>query len=245
MSLYGNSPRYIWGVIRNAQLIPVYFPEWTLRVYIAADPVPSHLAVPPKIIKKLKGLAAEIAKVLVDNTMSPRNWRLLVAKDKRVDYFLVRDADARLSEREAAAVREWVSMAEQQISAFHCIRDHPKHADQAIVDGLWGGRPRLLRHLLNQDVTQIIYHIISNIGSAINWSDDMNNFLNQVLWPIVRDSAICHDSVSSCDRWPSSTFRRPFPTVRYGDEYVGQKFDAYQKLLIEDSDQLNVEVLCR
>ena len=222
MSLYGNYHRCIWGVIRNAQLIPICLPEWTLRVYIAADPAPPHLAVPTRIVDKLKRMGAQIAKVSRANKMSPRNWRLLVGKDKHIDYFLVRDADDRLSEREGAAVREWVSVAEQQSSVFHCIRDHPKHADQAIVDGLWGGRPREIHQLLRQDITQMMERGVSNLVTYINWSNDMANFLNQVLWPAVRNSALCHDSVSPCDRWTKSSFRRPFPSSRIGQEYVGQ-----------------------
>jgi len=131
MSLYGKDPRYTWGVIRNAQLIPVYLPEWTLRVYVAADTAPSELTVPPRIVHKLRLLGAEIATVPAGNSMAPRNWRLLAASDQHLDYFLVRDADARLSEREAAAVRDWVSAAEKNASSYavvHCIRDHPKHA---------------------------------------------------------------------------------------------------------------------
>lgn len=245
MSLYGNSSRYIWGVIRNAQLIPLYFAEWTLRVYIAADPSPSDLAVPPKIIKKLERLGVQIAKVSTKNTTSPRNWRLLVAKDKHVDYFLVRDADTRLSEREAAAIREWLSVAEQYGFVVHCIRDHPNHVDQAIVDGLWGGRPGLLHQLLRQDVTQIMDSVLSNIAPSVNRPPYViGNFLNEILWPVVRDSALCHDSVSPCDRWTTSTFRRPYPSMRYGEEYVGQKFNAHHEPLNEDSNQLDVDVVC-
>ena len=126
MSLYGKDPRYTWGVLRNAQLVPVHLPDWTLRVYVAADPAPSHLAVPPRIVNKLRLLGVDIVRISAGNSMAPRNWRLLAADDERVDYFLVRDADTRLSERESVAVRDWLSMADKdgpQSAVVHCVRD--------------------------------------------------------------------------------------------------------------------------
>jgi len=245
MSLYGKDPRYTWGVLRNAQLVPVYLPDWTLRVYVAADRAPSELAVPPRIINKLRLLGAEIATVPTGNSMAPRNWRLLAANDQHVDYFLVRDADCRLSEREAAAVRDWLSVLEKNRSEsgiIHCIRDHPKHAEQAIIDGLWGGRPRALHQLLRQDMTQMMETVQSNRSSS---DAVMRTFLNQVLWPAVNNFSYCHDSVSPCDRWTPLTSRHPFPVPRQGREYIGEKFDAHQKLLSEDGSQLMVDVVCR
>jgi len=259
MSLYGKDPRFIWGVIRNAQLLPVYLPDWKLRVYVAADPAPSELAVSPRILNKLRFLGAEIAHVSTGNSMTPRNWRLLVADDQNVDYFLVRDGDTRINEREAGAVRDWLSVAEtnrsQSSAIIHCIRDHPKHAKQAIVDGLWGGRPRALYQLLKKHSTQmmmtmIMHRVTSNASStSVKTTADhsvmMRTFLNQVLWPAVSNLSYCHDSVSPCDRWTSTPSRRSFPLPRQGQEYVGEKFDAHQELLSKDSDQLKNDVACR
>ena len=251
MSLYGKDPRHTWGVLRNAQLLPVYMPDWTLRVYVAADPAPSELAVPPRILNKLRRLGAEIAHVSTGNTILPKNWRNLAASDKHVDYFLVRDADTRLSEREAAAVRDWLSVAEKngsQSAAIHCIRDHPKHAEQAIVDGLWGGRPRALHQLLIQKITHMMDSVTSNTSSSFakkSANGSLRTFLNQMLWTAVNKFSYCHDSVSPCDRWTPSTSRRPFPLMRQGREYIGQKFDAHQEMLSKDGDQLKTDVMCR
>jgi len=238
MSLYGKDPRYTWGVIRNAQLVPVYLPEWTLRVYVTADPALSQLAVPPRIINKLRLLGADIAIVPTGNTMAPRNWRLLAAVDQQVHYFLVRNADARLSEREAAAVREWVSATEKNESraVIHCIRDHPKHGDHAIVDGLWGGRPRLLFERLNNYFT--------NVTSRSPASKIVKILLTEVLWPAVADVAYCHDSVSPCHLWVPASSRHPFPTARSSQEYLGQKFDEHQQLVSDDANQLKSDVVC-
>jgi len=246
MSLYGKDPRYTWGVLRNAQLVPVHLPDWTLRVYIAADPVPPQLAVPPRIVNKLRLLGVEIARVsTTGNNMAPRNWRLIVADDQSLDYFLVRDADSRLSEREAAAVRDWLSMAvadknrlAQSTSMLHCVRDHPKHANQAIIDGLWGGRPRALRSRLNKSIADI-----PGLVSARSLKD-ASAVMSDILWPVVADVAYCHDSVSSCDRWTPLTSRHQFPTSREGREYLGQKFDQHQELVSTNGDQLKPDITC-
>jgi len=241
MSLYGKDPLYIWGVIRNAQLVPVYLPDWTLRVYVAADPAPSELAVPMRIIEKLRLLGAEIATVPNINGMAARNWRLLAANDQQIDYFLVRDADSRLSEREAAAIRDWLSVAEKNGShaIIHCIRDHPKHAEQAIVDGLWGGRPQALHQRLHKHITDI-----PELASQSATSKDVGVVLNNVLWPAVAEVACCHDSVSPCGRWTTPPGRRPFPLPRPLEAYVGQKFDEHQELVIHDGNELKSDVLC-
>jgi len=241
MSLYGKDPRYTWGVLRNAQLLPVYLPDWTLRVYVTADPAPSELAVPPRILNKLRLLGAEIVHVSTGNSMAPRNWRLLAADDQNVDYFLVRDGDTRLTEREAGAVRDWLSVAEknrsQSAAIIHCIRDHPKHAEQAIVDGLWGGRPRALRQKLQRNLTEI-----PQLASSSATSAQVSAALTEVLWPAVADFAYCHDSVSPCDRWTIN--RHAFPTPRQNQDYLGEQFDQHQELVSQDGNQLKSDVLC-
>jgi len=242
MSLYGKNPRYTWGVLRNAQLVPVYLPDWTLRVYVAADIAPSELAVPPRIINKLRLLGAEIATVPNGNGMAARNWRLLAANDQHIDYVLVRDADTRLSEREAAAIRDWLSVAEKngsQSAIIYCIRDHPKHAKQAIVDGLWGGRPQALNQRLRKHLTDI-----PALSSQSATSKDVEVVLNNVLWPAVSEVAYCHDSVSRCDSQTAAPGRHPFPTSRPGQAYVGQKFDEHQELVSQDGNVLGSDVLC-
>ena len=248
MSLYGKDPRYTWGVIRNAQLVPVYLPDWTLRVYIAADQAPPELSVPPRIINKLRLLGAEVVEVSTRNSITPRNWRLLVANDEQIDYFLIRDADTRPSEREAVIIKDWLSTTEKnrpQCNVIHCIRDHPKHADQAVVNGLWGGRPGALHQLLRQNIAEMIDRAVSETtSSSVNRTKSTMTFMNQVLWPAVSNFSYCHDSVSPCDRWTPLSSRRSFPFPRQGRQYIGQKFDAHQQLISTDGDRLGQDVVC-
>jgi len=68
-------------------------------------------------------------------------WRFTVVDDDPdVDAFIVRDADSRLTSRDAAVVADWLRQIPETAAIFHCIRDHPAHSDSFINGGLWGAR---------------------------------------------------------------------------------------------------------
>jgi len=125
MSLYGSTPRYTMGAVRNAQLAPVLFPGWRLRFYCA--PRHSRLSVPDHVLSKLRALGAEVVHVddRVAATLAPMIWRFMVADDDTSEVFMIRDVDSRFSQREAEAVHAWLSLTPP--STFHCMRDHPWH----------------------------------------------------------------------------------------------------------------------
>ena len=50
-------------------------------------------------------------------------WRFFPTLDPQVDMYMVRDLDSRISEREVAAVTEWI----QSGKSVHSMRDHPDH----------------------------------------------------------------------------------------------------------------------
>jgi hypothetical protein len=45
-------------------------------------------------------------------------WRFMVADDKTVDRYIVRDGDSRVSKREALAVDDWIVSGEKQMSVL-------------------------------------------------------------------------------------------------------------------------------
>ena len=163
------------------------------------------------VLDKLRALGTDI--VFVDpseETVPPMMWRFLVADDMSVDRFIVRDADSRLTDRDAAAVRAWVTSG----TIFNCIRDHPKHALYAVSGGLWGGKPAALRNVLHKSWRELMK------GSGGRYLQDMK-FLAQKIWPQVTAHAYCSDSVS-CDVWPSA---HPFPVPRHDYDIVGTVVD--------------------
>ena len=271
MSLFGRNPRHTWGVIRNAQLVPVHFPGWRLRVYIPKfSTETTQLSVPLRVINKLKQLGADIARVSGKAAgFSPRDWRLLVADDQNIDYFLIRNADSRLSDRDSSAVNEWIAEVERNIQSgygdalpVHCIKDHPKHAEHPIVDGLWGGRPAALYRRLGTKLTTAIQRKLM-MGGASNFNVSLANTtsatqlprrpqtgLETSLWSVIIGGGadvMFHDVVSPCNNtmMSSNIIRRPFPVARSGEKYVGQKFDEHQELATSDEyESLIPDIVC-
>ena len=150
MSLYGNDRRYTLGAVRNAQLLPVTFPGWRLWFYCerpTADGGYRYGRVPRRVLDTLVRLGAEIRYVSPsDDGLAPMLWRFTVVDDADVDAFVVRDADSRLTERDAVVVRHWLETTD---AVFHCVRDHPSHSRYPISGGLWGARRAVFRAIVN------------------------------------------------------------------------------------------------
>ncbi len=227
MSLYGSDPKYTYGALRNAQLTPIIFPGWALRVYAERpddngkykyDPVPL------KILTKLTTLGAEVVSVNADIlNIPPMMWRFLVADDMTVDYFIVRDADSRLTERDKHLVEEWIKSK----SSFHCVRDHPSHVSDPVYGGLWGAKPKELRQLLVTPINLLMK------GYGMSYAQDIF-FMSNAVWPRVRSSAFCHDSIA-CNKFPLS---QPIIQERHEQEHVGQVYDAFG-----DARQIDIDIL--
>jgi len=224
MSLWSGKPRYTYGALRNAQLLPVYFPGWTLRFYIErphTDDTTMYSPVPPRILSKLSIMGSEIVYVDAERShIPPMMWRFLTADDMSVDIFIVRDSDCRLNDRDFAVVSDWL----RTDYAFHCIRDHPSHVGYSLLGGLWGARPRQLRSFVSVPWRDMM------MGYRTDYVQDMQ-FLANAIWPLVQaNAAYCHDSVSCLD-W---TGAHPFPVPRIGTEHLGQVFDAFGNARDED-----------
>lgn len=228
MSLYGDNPRYTMGALRNAQRLPVVFPGWKLRFYYRLGGLLPHL------VDKLRELGAELRDVTgipgVGN-LAPMLWRMTAIDDQFVDVVLCRDADSRLTDRDAAEVGAWLLARGRP--AFHCIRDHPSHAAFSVNGGLWGARRRRLVELLGR---RPLTPLLANYSDR--YMDDMR-FLNEHVWTplstLFQHEIYCHDSVS-CDRWIGA---HRFTTTRlWPGEHVGQVFDAWTRPRQSDVDVL-------
>ena len=201
--LYGSDPKYTRGAIRNSELVNTIFPGWTARFYCRGD-------VPPAIIDELRKNGAEIVDMGNGGggSIAGMFWRFLVADDPTVDRFIVRDSDSRLNPRERAAVDDWITSGK----SVHSIRDHPNH-DRPLNGGLWGGTKHCVPNI-KQKIQQ--FHNKQTYGGDLV-------FLNNVVWPLVKDDQISHDAYT-CFKYPNS---HPFPTKRPPNyQHVGQVFSA-------------------
>ena len=201
-SLWGNHPVYVAGALRNAELAAEIYPGWTCRFYLGRDV--SH-----ELVQKL-GAFPHVETVTVPEPPGWRGmfWRFYPAAESDVEVLLVRDVDCRLNRREAGAVLEWLGSSK----GFHIMRDHPQHRTE-ILGGLWG-----LKHSVLPSLRKQIYRYKPDESF---WQIDQN-FLRDVVFPLIRNNACVHDEFFG---------GRRFPTPRSGGEFVGQAFDEFDQPL--------------
>lgn len=198
-TLFGSDPRYLRGALQNVLVARSLYPGWTCRFYVDDSVDATFLAV----------LADEGAEIIPDtsgdNDIRHRLCRrFLVADDPTVGSFMVRDCDSVVSEREAAAVAEWLASGEP----FHSMRDWYTHTDPMLA-GLWGGIAGMF-----PDMTGAIASFRADTPMNTNWDQF---FLRDRVWPAIREHVMVHDRYFDAHR------ARPFPTpTPSGIIHVGQ-----------------------
>lgn len=202
-SLYGNGPKYCQGMIRNAELAPVVYPGWTVMVYHDAT-------VPVAVIQRLSRMGCTL---ISTNNHSGLFWRFGVNDNERVDRYIVRDADSRLNFRERRAVDEWIASGKK----FHLIRDHPYHR-QLVMGGLWGAARGVIPNMAG---------LIQKHAEKGNTYGCDQRFLASVIWPMVKDDCLQHDSCLRSS-YPGSV---PLPDgLKMGDwRFCGEVFDEHDE----------------
>ncbi|CAB4067181.1 unnamed protein product [Lepeophtheirus salmonis] len=111
-----RSLHYIQGIEANIISLKQYFPGWIMRLYYDLD----------KTKPSFKSLSRNVSSML------GMVWRFLPTLDPQVDLMGSRDLDSLFSEREVAAVHEWM----HSDKILHAMRDHPQHGTE-ILGGLW------------------------------------------------------------------------------------------------------------
>ena len=241
ISLYNTSTDHTWGVIRNAQLMSIIYPGWTLKIYTnrsliqkdvltnESSSTESNSHIPHNVLQTLRRLDAEIVFVdsLMTNEFPPQLWNYLVADDEHLDVFLIRRADCRITEREYAVVNHWLNATESQTVLG--IKDHPDHINYTLIDGLWGARSKALRSLLGETsmITLLEQYERERHGTPSTFLD--------LLYSKVQNDTVFYDSVT-CHK-PSSL---PFPVARKDYSFIGQKYNAHEQT-VEQSNFRNPE----
>ena len=179
-SLWGDNPKYCVGAVRNAELAPKIYPDWTCRFYISKF-------VNKEIIDSLANLNCEI--VLKDEAgdWTGMFWRFEAGTDKDCEAVIFRDTDSRLNPREKAAVEEWLNSDK----TFHIMRDHPAHAFP-ILGGMWGIKPNNKYDLDS---------LLKNFKKENHYGIDYNFFIS-VLYPLIGNDKIVHDEFFEKTNFP-------------------------------------------
>ena len=175
-SLYGNLPKYNIGAIKNSELYKKFFPDWEMWVY-------HNDSVPQETLDVLIKNDVKLIDTQVDE--GPRNalWRFLPAGDESVEYFISRDCDSRLFERDVLSVNDWI----ESEKPFHIIREHPWGHTWVINAGMWGC------------VGGFIEDIDESMNEYFKKSDKVNVrevdqwFLKECIYPVVKEHSFISD----------------------------------------------------
>lgn len=210
-SLYGNLPLYLVGAIRNAELAPKFYPGWVPRFYIGPS-------IPIDFVRRLTARGAQIVPMPGPEDSSAMFWRFSVFDDPAVEVAVIRDSDSRPTERERAAVEQWLSSDK----GFHIMRDHPSHNTE-IPGGMWGARSSGARPLL-ESVAK---------GTWPGQKGEDQHFLAKQVYPHAKHDAMVHDSF-----FLREFTRKRFPTPRRGLEFVGEIIDENENPRNADREAL-------
>ena len=170
-SLYGDDAVYAWGAIQNVALASKFYPGWQCRVYLERG----HYA---------KRALLEAGAMVIEMEPLPNSggmfWRFMAADDPQFTHVIVRDADSRISPRDAACTNAWIESGK----VLHVIKDHPGHRKQAVIGGAWGIKAGCMA----------MCDDISGWRHSYNYGDD-EEFLHRKVWERFRpyDDFLYHD----------------------------------------------------
>jgi hypothetical protein len=173
-SLYGANALYSCGAIENARLSKEIYPDWQTVFYVGKS-------INESTIVELENYDAKIIRCEGNESASAMFWRFHAVDLPGANRVLVRDADSRISAREAAAVSEWIASGK----SLHIIRDHPWHS-QNILGGLWG--------VQGPEALGIVSEHLPNTLNLVGEYGDDQNFVSRIIYPAFMGDMLAHDS---------------------------------------------------
>lgn len=226
-AMWRDDPGILYGIMRNCQLLPVFYPEWSIYVYVPPDDYQSEIMA--RFIRRihlLPGVKIKRVSKEIFNLIEPQLWNLLVLESTELDIFLTRSPYHRINERERNAVNHFLRTDKD----FHCMRDHPNHTLSGLTYGLFGGRVKRVQKILTKPIVEFMK---KNTKSEV--------FEN--LWQLMKSQdIICHDDFS-CRTFEKSI---NFPERRRNHEHVGENYNMHNQALPQDAASLHLasETVC-
>lgn len=186
-SLWGKSPKYIYGAIYNCILAKSIYPGWEYWFYCGST-------VPDEIKKGISENGGRVIEMGEPGDWRGMLWRFHAVDDPQVDTMISRDCDSRLSQREKDAVDAWIASGK----SLHVMKDHQWHFDPRvpILGGMFG-----LRGWAIPSVVSLI-----NEWSAEDKYQTDQEFLSEKIWPLLKDNCMMHTQ----DLWPTPRRGREF-----------------------------------
>ena len=211
-SLYGEDLKYHHGLLANVDLKQVYYPGSSMIVYHDGSELSFNT------VREAQSLDPRVFNVTGVDMFPPVCYRLAAfhpatrpGPDLRRGPLVFRDADSRITHREAVAVQHWLARPE----IVHAFADHPHHK-QPLMGGMWGSK------LVEYNVAQTWNDWSAQyVGDITGYSVDQY-FLRDVIWPRVKTVAY------RCDTFGTAGPRAPFPkSLTDGSgAFVGEVFSA-------------------
>jgi hypothetical protein len=203
-SLWGSTPMYTQGALRNLALQQQLFADWSSVFYV-------DNTVPEQTIQALREGGAALVIKPENIQCEGMFWRFEAVFDNPAySHVLIRDADSRLTLREKDAVDEWLESGKP----VHVMRDHPNH-QHPMLGGMWGALPAALPWFETQ------YRRFRKKSNDRFWCD--MTFLRRAVWKRVCAKALVH--AAYCKMGPSD---RDFRIQRSDAfDFVGNKYDEH------------------
>lgn len=194
-SLFGAQSKYCEPAVLNVLEQPNIYPHWTCRFYVDAS-------VPADVVDRLRRAGAEVVFVdaMLQRWPGPM-WRFAAYDSPGLHRVIFRDADSVISEREAAAVAEWIDSGRH----FHHMRDSSTHTE-LLLAGTWGVSAGAL-----PPMHRLIASFLTRPLTSRHFADQ--HFLREFVWPYARQSLLQHDSVFGF------MDARPFPHGSAPDDF--------------------------
>jgi len=124
-SVFGDNPRYSFGAQRQYELAKHFYPDFEFRLY--TDDASKFNMPDAKVIEVKDGSYGVF-------------WRFFPLFESDNEIVIVRDADSRVTEREAQATYLWMESPKR----FHIMRDHDAHfQDKPIIASTFGIKGKL------------------------------------------------------------------------------------------------------
>jgi hypothetical protein len=195
-SIWGSHPEYTEGAIASLKGALKHYPGWEYWFYVNSD-------VPSASIQRIQKTGGKIIHIDFPTPYSGLFHRFLPIFEADVSVMLSRDADSIITEREAAAVKEWLDSEK----AVHIIRDHPTHV-LPMMGGLWGAKTQTVKAYFNQ---------LEKYSRIAKYGLDQR-FLALHVYPHVRHQSMIH--TESVRLWGESV--DSFPMKRNNLEFIGK-----------------------
>lgn len=200
-SIYGQHPKYTVGLLRNLELSKQIYHGWVVYIYY-------NNTVPVSMIEQYKKFDNVRLFDMTNSDLPGMFWRF--TPQENVERFISRDADSRLSYRERYAVDDWI----ETDKILHILRDHPHH-EHEVNGGMFGLKITDRFNMLSE-----IKKWLVGKSLAVNNKFGDLDFLDNVMFPSLKDDLIAHDSV-----WKNRPGSVPFPTPMDDWKFVGEIYD--------------------